>query len=378
MTADVVPLIMGLLIFISSFISLKVGLSVAIIEVLLGVIAGAFGLKAEPWMIYIGSFGGIVLTFLAGTEIDIDSIKEKLKESFLIGIFSFFISFSGIFLYVYYIANWSYNASLIAGLAVSSTSIAVVYSVLVETKMLKPEIGKILMSATFITNVIGALGLSVLFVKPTMYSFIFIMISIIVIFFASKYSHIIFHNPVLRNKVIEPEIKYIFLILLVFVFFAELSGMYAILPAFILGLFMSKYFSKKSETIILMNRLRTVAYAFITPIFFISGGLKVSLPLLLSCIGIFIILFILKLTTKFTGVFFLSKKYIGVESMYFTLLMSTGLTFDLIVSLFGLNSGFINQSQYSLLVGVAIASAIIPTFIAQKWFFPGAEEDLLI
>ena len=63
--------------------------------------------------------------------------------------------------------------------------------------------------------------------------------------------------------------------------------------------------------------------------------------------------------------------------MYKTLLISTGLTFCTIASLFGFNSGFINQEQYSILVGVVIASAVIPTFIAQKWFMPVEEEDII-
>ena len=85
--------------------------------------------------------------------------------------------------------------------------------------------------------------------------------------------------------------------------------------------------------------------------------------------------FFLKIIAKFLGVYFLAKKYIPQGSMYTTLLMSTGLTFH-IASLFGLQAGIINQSQYSILVGVVVASAVIPTFIAQKWFMPVEDEDI--
>jgi Kef-type K+ transport system membrane component KefB len=91
----------------------------------------------------------------------------------------------------------------------------------------------------------------------------------------------------------------------------------------------------------------------------------------------FLILFGLKLVSKFLGVFFLAKKYIPHGAMYTTLLMSTGLTFGTIASVFGLTSGIIDQVQYSLLVGVVIASAVIPTFIAQKWFMPAHSEDIV-
>ncbi len=100
MRADII-LIAGVLVFISSLISLRVGLSVAIIEILLGAIAGNLGVQPDDWMLYLASFGGILLTFLAGTEIDTKLMKERFKESFLIGIFSFLTPFTGVLLYTY-------------------------------------------------------------------------------------------------------------------------------------------------------------------------------------------------------------------------------------------------------------------------------------
>jgi len=177
--------------------------------------------------------------------------------------------------------------------------------------------------------------------------------------------------------VVEPEIKYLFLLLLAFMYFAQLGDGHAVLPAFVLGLLMSPHFRETSETKSVRTKLRTVAYAIITPAFFIVGGLRVSFPLILSGLGLFLILFGLKIVSKFLGVFFLSKKFIPHGAMYTTLLMSTGLTFGTIASVFGLTSGIIDQVQYSLLVGVVIASAVIPTFIAQKWFMPAHSEDII-
>jgi len=375
--ADFVLLIVGLLVFLSSLVSLRLGLSVAIIEIVGGAVAGNLGLKPEDWMAYLANFGGIILTFLAGTEIDTRLMKEKFKESFLIGLFSFLLPFLGVFLFTYYIVGWNLKAALIAGSALSTTSLAVVYSVLVETGLSKTEIGKLIMASTFVTDMATALALSVLFIKPTLYTFIFISVSLNVIYFADKFSHYVFENPKLKNKVIEPEIKYVFALLLTFMYYANLGEGHAVLPAFVLGLLMSKHFSETSNTKMVRNRLRTVAYAVITPMFFIAGGLKVSLPLILSALGIFVILFGIKLLTKFIGVYFLAKKYIPQGSIYTTLLMSTGLTFGTIASVFGFNSGYIDQVQYSVLIGVVIASAVIPTFIAQKWFLPVHSEDLV-
>lgn len=377
MNANIIPLMVGLLIFIASILSLHFGVSVAIIEIFLGTIAGNFGLHPEEWMLFLASFGGIILTYLAGAEIDTRLMKEKFKESFLIGFFSFLLPFLGTFIYTFYVSHWTLKASLIAGVALSTTSLAVVYSVLVETGLTTTELGKLIMAATFVTDMGTALALSILFIKPNLYTLIFIIISLIVIFIVDKFSLYILRNPKYSNKVIEPEIKYVFLILLIFMFFAELGQSHAILPAFVLGLVMSKYFKEQRKTKVIKNRLRTVAYAIITPIFFIVGGMKISIPLILSAFGLFAILFIVKIVTKFIGVYFFAKRYIPNGSMYTTLLMSTGLTFGTISSMFGLKAGYINQVQYSLLVGVVVASAIIPTFIAQKCFKPVDVEDIV-
>jgi Kef-type K+ transport system membrane component KefB len=233
------------------------------------------------------------------------------------------------------------------------------------------------MASTFITDMGTAIALSVLFIKPNLYTLLFIGVSVVVILVVDKFSHHIIQNPRFFDKVIEPEIKYLFLIILIFIFFAELGSSHAVLPAFVLGLLMSRHFDEKRKTRVIKNRLRTVAYSFITPLFFIVGGMKVSISLIYSVIGLFALLFAIKIAAKFLGVYFLARKYIPHGSMYTTLLMSTGLTFGTISSLFGLQAGIINQVQYSVLVGVVVASAVIPTFIAQKWFFPVEGEDIL-
>jgi len=375
--ADIIPLAVGGLVFLASLISLKLGLSVAIIEIILGAAAGNLGLQPEEWMTYLATFGGIILTFLAGAEIDTHLMREKFKESFLIGTLSFLLPFVAVFLYTFFVAGWSYRASLIAGTALSTTSLAVVYSVLVETGLASTPIGKLLMASTFVTDMGTALALSFLFIKPTLYTLIFLSVSLNVIYLADKLSHRVFSNPLLKNKVIEPEIKYIFLLLLTFMFFANLGGGHAVLPAFLLGLLMSRHFKEESSARTVRNRLRTVAYAIVTPVFFIVGGMKISLPLIGPALGLFMVLFAIKLAAKFVGVYFLAKRFIPDGRMYTTLLMSTGLTFGTIASVFGLNSGYISQVQYSLLVGVVIASAVIPTFIAQRWFRPVHSEDII-
>ncbi|MBI1893560.1 MAG: cation:proton antiporter, partial [Candidatus Rokubacteria bacterium] len=160
------------------------------------------------------------------------------------------------------------------------------------------------------------------------------------------------------ERVIEPEIKGAFAALLVLMFFAERAQSHAVLPAFILGLALARIFHGNRE---LQRRFRVVAFALLTPFFFLKGGMNVSLSLVWLNLGLLILLFGVKQVTKFLGVYPLAKRYVPAHAMYTTLLMSTGLTFGTISSLYGLNAGIIDRAQFSVLVTVVVASAVIPT-----------------
>src|SRR3989338_6179229 len=199
--ADIVPLLVGLIILAASMMSLWLGVSVAIIEITLGAVAGNLGVPVEEWMTYLATFGGILLTYLAGTEIDIPLMKRRFKESFLIGSFSFLLPFVGVAFFVYYVARWGLDAALIAGIAISTTSLAVVYAVLVETGLNRTALGKILMASTFVTDMGTALALSIIFVKTTLYTAVFLGVSVLLIVGPTVFPHRVLEPPRLMNKV---------------------------------------------------------------------------------------------------------------------------------------------------------------------------------
>jgi len=231
------------------------------------------------------------------------------------------------------------------------------------------------MVATFIGNLLTAITLSLLFMKTDINTVIFYAASVIIIYLAYKYSNKIFYSKLLRNKLAEVEIKYIFLLLLGFIFLGSLGGGQAILPAFILGVVLSDYFKVEDKGEV-KSRIKTVAFAVITPIFFIVGGMKVSIPLILSAIFIFVGIFVVRQIAKFIGVYGISRYYLKDSCEYVTLMMSTGLTFGLVAAVFGLNSGVISQTVYSILTGVLVLSAVLPTFVAEKWYSPVHSEDI--
>lgn len=374
MEPDKTPLIAALLIFAASALSLKLGVSVAIFEILLGLAAGGLGLKPEPWMLYLAGFGAILLTFLAGAEVDARLLRENFRQAAAIGLLSFLAPFAAGTLFCRYAAGWSPQASLLAGIALSETSLAVVYSVLTETGLGKRRTGKLLMACTFLTNTLTALALSLFFLRPDAYTLVFLGVSAAFLLVAGRFSAWLMSRPALAGKVVEPEIKYIFAALLAFVYLAELGAGQAMLPAFLFGLALAGQLGGDRAAV--KSRLRTVAYAFVTPFFFLVAGLQVSPAALWGAAGLAAALFLVKQLAKFAGVYFLAARYFPGEHRHFTLLMSTGLTFGLMAAMFGLHEGLLDGRQYSVLTAVLIASAVLPAFAAQKWFPPRADEDL--
>jgi len=358
--------IFGALILVASMLSVELGISVAIIEIILGVIAGNFlGVTTTPWIDFIASFASIVLTFLAGAEVDPGLMREKLKESLLLGGLSFALPFVGAGLFAFYVAGWNLQQAEIAGVALSTTSLAVVYAVLVETGLTKTEIGKIIMAATFVTDLGTALALSLLFIQPTPYLVLFIGVSIIAIG-----GMILLQKPFFArygDRVIEPEIKGAFFVLFLLMWTAGLANSHAVLPAFLLGLAVSRIFQRYPEQ---HRRFRVVAFSLLTPFFFFKGGLNVSLEALATAVPLLVAFFVVKIGLKFIGVMPVALRYVRPHATYTTLLMSTGLTFGTISSLYGLNARIIDRTQFSVLVSVVILSATVPTAIAQRFFSP--------
>ena len=121
--------------------------------------------------------------------------------------------------------------------------------------------------------------------------------------------------------------------------------------------------------------MRVVAFAFLTPFFFLKGGMSVSTSALWGNLGILALLFVGKMVPKLTGVYPLARRYTAPHAVFTTLLMSTGLTFGTITSLSGLSAHIIDRTQFSLLIAVVVGSAIVPTVIAQRFYSPAAPEQ---
>jgi Kef-type K+ transport system membrane component KefB len=353
---------------LASLISIRVGISVALIEIVLGVFAGnVLHFQTNTWIDFLASFGSILLTFLAGTEIEPESFRKHLKPSLLIGGISFLLPFLGAMAFTLFVIHWNLHAAQIAGVALSTTSVAVVYAVMVETGLNKTELGKLILAACFVTDLGTVIALGALFANFNIWLLAFIAALFLVLWVVQPLTRWVIARY--GGRVSELEVKFLFLVLFFLGGLATIANSEAVLPAYLIGLVIAGVFSHDK---VLINRMRTIAFALLTPFFFIKAGTLVSLPALLAGLLLIIVLLGLKVTTKFIGVWPLAHAFQMTtrEGTYTTLLMSTGLTFGSIAALFGLTHGFITQSQYTILVTVVIGSAVVPTLIAQKWFFP--------
>jgi Kef-type K+ transport system membrane component KefB len=361
--------ILAAVVLLASMLSVELGIAVALFELGLGVVVGnVFDLQSQEWLDFIAAFASIVLTFLAGLEVDPSYFRKRFGASVGIGLVSFIGPFVVGSLVAHLALDWTVKASLIGGTALSTTSLAVIYTVLVEDGLNETELGKLLMSATFVTDLGTAVALSAIFVEPNLWFPAFLVASLALVLALPRLAPWFFRRY--GDRVIEPEIKLVFVCLFVLMVLADASNGHAVLLAFILGLAMSRHFAQHRTE---QERIRVVAFAFLTPFFFIRGGLNVSLGAVFANLGMLGVLFAAKMVPKLGLVLPLARRHIPRHATFATLLMSTGLTFGTISALFGLNAGIIDGTQFSLLITVVVGSALIPTAIAQTLFHPIAD-----
>jgi len=366
---------LGLAVF-SAIIAHHLRISIALVEICIGVIVAniashffglnAFGSNLE-WLRFLASTGAILLTFLAGAELDPKVIRTKWREVVVVGIVGFIAPFLGCAAFARFILHWDPRASWLAGIALSTTSMAVVYAVMLETGFNKTEFGKGILGACFINDLGTVIALGLLFAPFNYKTVIFIVASVIILALFPLVTS--FLTRIYGNKTAAIRAKWIMLVLFSLGALALWSGSEAVLPAYIAGMLLAEFASKEHHWV---RRLRTLTVGFLTPFYFIRAGSLVSIAALISAPIIFLVLFISKVISKIFGLY----PIIGIfrkeqrEKWYYTLLMSTGLTFGTISALYGYLHGIVTQHQYSFLVATVIASAVIPTLIANLAFLP--------
>lgn len=361
---------------IATLLSTWLRIATALSEIVVGTIAqliigaalgAAFLGTGETWVKFLSGTGAIVLTFLAGAELDPVVFRLKWKEAGAIGFISFLVPFIGCAAAARWVLGWDPMASLLAGVAMSTTSVAVVYAVMLEFGFNATEYGKVVLAACFITDLGTVLALGLIFAPFTYKTAIFVAVSMLSFALLPWLTPRFFR--MYGDRPSELEAKYLLALLFGLGALAGWAESEAVLPAYLIGMVLAGTVGRDH---VLIRRLRTLTFGFLTPFYFIRAGSFVSVLDLIAAPAAFFLMLVVKLVTKIAGVYPVARGFgqPRQEGIYTTLLMSTGLTFGTISSLFGLSHGIIDQAQYSALVAAVIGSAVIPTLIANAFFLP--------
>ena len=339
-----------------------------IAQLLIGALLGGTLLAGDPsWLKFLAGAGAILLTFLAGAELDPAVFRQEWKQATGVGLISFAAPFLGCAAIARWILGWDTQASWLAGIAMSTTSVAVVYAVMLELGLNVTHYGKIVLAACFVTDLATVVGLGLIFAPFTMKTLVFAGVGAAA-FVALPWATPRFFRRY-GNRPSELEAKFLMMCLFGLGALATWAESEAVLPAYLIGMVLAGTVGKNHA---LIRRLRTLTFGLLTPFYFIRAGSLVSLPALISAPAAFIVLLTGKMLTKVAGVYPVTRamQQPRQEAAYTTLLMSTGLTFGTISALFGLSHNIVTQAQYSALVAAVIGSAVVPTLIGNAFFLP--------
>ncbi len=383
----------------------KLRIPSAVIEIILGMLL-AFSLTfiwpawrtegGHEWILFIATLGAIAHIFLAGTETRLttfngyDKQLPSLGKLLGIGFLSFVTPFVLTTLFCFFYVGWSFPASVLAGLALSETSIAIVYVVLVEGRLNGTLVGRIVLAVTFLTNIIVAiaLGAAAYFVFPPQVrlgpvapQYFLVLLGLFLLaawFLRDKYKTFVTKDIGIHFAwpLAFRALKLSLLLIFSFALIAEFGGIAAIFPAYLLGFILGPAIrgTKPGEVTPEMARFRTFHFGLFAPFLFIYAGMRISYEAFIAGLAIIFLLFLIKVVSKYFVAFFgmrlESPKMERKDLHYSSGLLATGLTLGTVIGLVGLQTGVINELQFSILEAAILLSAIVPTIIAEKLFRP--------
>jgi Kef-type K+ transport system membrane component KefB len=359
---------------ISAFVAIRVKMPAALVEIVVGMLAGnLIALRTNAWIDFVAGFGSILLTFLAGAEIDPGVLRKQLLPSTVLGAASFGAPFVAAMIFAYVFGHWTVEASKIAGIAMSTTSVAVVYAVMIESGLASKEFGQLILAACFFTDLGTVVALGLLFAN---YNFWLIALTVAIVagmVFVPKILPTLVDRT--HKYVSEPALRILFAIIFLLAALATYAKSEGVLPAYFLGLACAGMMISYPDV---KRRLQTMTMTLLAPFYFLKAGTYIEFGAAVSSAGLIAVLFFVKVIAKIAGVFPLARyvfRYPSSNARYLTLMMATGLTFGTISSLYGLTHHYIDQAQYTALVTVVILTAIVPTAIAQVLFRPREEPE---
>ncbi len=349
-------LMAGVLIVLAGYVSLRTGLSTSILELLFGGLGRLLGITPTGTLAFLAEIGAIMLMFIAGTEIDINILKKKFKESVLLGSLIFLVPFITLTITHVVWKGALTHASILLGIALGATSVAVVYTILYDILILYSPLGQILFSGAMICDVISVLALSIALEKFSMLSLFYPLVLLALFLLVPKASRII----ITLKSSWEFELKIILLLMVMLAVVSSALGVHAALTAFLLGVLIAE---SAREHKILHEKIKGLGFGFFIPIFFFYSGLLIDFTALTALFPFFMLLLILSFGGTYLGALIAVKLCCPLKFKKILVVFNAKTSITIIVAYEGLRAGLIDPVLYSLITLVALTSAILVTLI---------------
>ena len=248
----------------------------------------------ESWVKFLSGVGVMLLTFLAGAELEPEVLKLKWKEAVSLGSVSFLVPFFLCAAIAHYLLGWGVMPSWLAGVALGGTSVAVVYTEMMQHGLNGTDFGKVLLGACFVTDLGNVIALGLIFSPFTFKTVLFIVFTVVGLRLRRwRFTPRFFSR--FGGQPSELETKFLLLALLALGSLATWADSEAVLPAYSIGMALAGTVGRDHA---LIRRLRTVTFGLLTPFFFIRAGYLVSIPAVFSAPFAFILLLLGKVAAK--------------------------------------------------------------------------------
>ncbi|MFH1729083.1 MAG: cation:proton antiporter [Pseudomonadota bacterium] len=354
-------IIVPILIVLSGFICLEFALPISVGEFLAGMLGSIFfDFEKIPWLEFFSYLGILCIMFLAGFEIDTRILKMNFRKNLIVGFCSFFLPYILIVLLAIMIGI-SYTQALILGTALSTTSLAIVFTILRTSEYLETKNGQILLGSAMIVDIISMINLTIILVGFSFYNLIYLIVLALILIWIRKVVITIFRRY--QGNKAEFELKFFMLILLFLGLLSEGAGIHAAIIAFLTGVIFSNI-DQEYEDIIL--KLHTIVFSLLAPIFFFHAGTLLSITSidLQSLLWLVLFLFIAvsgKYFATFMAIYFLHGKDFKL-ARYGGVLFNYRLSFGIVIGVYAYETNIIDINVLNiilLIVGISSVLAVI-------------------
>ncbi len=353
--------IIGLLVIIAGMFSIEFGISVAILEIVAGIVGGnLLHLHSVTWLEFLSHLGLLGLMFYAGFETDMELLSKNFKQSALVGMAAFFAPFLLIFCTGLFLLQLSMQAALLLSIALSTTSLAIVYPVLKERGLLSKEGGQLLLSSAMVVDLLSMFALTVGFEGLSWVTLVFLLLVFPSMWVLPRLGRWLFTRY--GQNIVEYEVRFLLLMILALGFGAEVAGVHAAIIAYMAGLFWNELFIEDEKVI---EKLHGIIFGFFAPVFFFSAGMAFQFESLTSrLLWLVPLLLTLAVGAKYLGTRIVASivPILKPYSRFAGVLFNFRLTFGIVAALIGLEASIISSECYTAILAVILGSALLTSF----------------